>query len=368
VACSARARVRASTRRRSRELFPSELAGTPAFAEHVTLTQALSELPGEGIARAYDAGIDPDRGLPYVVSERLVFPTLSRYVAERGPLSPQAVAQSLEVAAAALDAAHARGIVHGNLKPDNLFVSFDNPRWTRLTDFCVARLRASSGVGPSSLLGFSAPEAAAGFETQASDRYALGLLTFFALVGGPWHSAFRATDGLANSRSRIASERARALGGKLEPSLDPWFSRVLAADAEARYPSGQEMAHAFVELLFGGATLEGPAREPSPEMADTARPDGTRPYAPPQSLPTAGPAFASTLSMSRAGSSLASAPEGGEKGAATSTRKPTLPELAETLRAAGIPAPVRPSARLLLFAGGALVVLLVALGAWLLRG
>lgn len=280
------------------KFFDPALGAEPAWSEHVALTKALSELPGDGIARAYDCGIEPGLGRPYVASERLVFPTLARYIAEKGPLTPTAFAECLETVTVALDTAHGTGIVHANLKPHNLFVSVDNPRWARLTDFCVGRLRATAQAGPGAMLGWSAPEAAAGFATPASDRYALALLAFFAIVGSPWHSVLRGSDGKSPDSSlpsRVASERAKILGGTLDPALDAWFAKALAADPDARFESGRRMLHAFVEALWGGATLEAPARSDKPRVDPIAATS----KAPPVSLPAAGPEYWSTLEMAK---------------------------------------------------------------------
>jgi len=314
------------------KLFDAALREEPGWSEHVKLTTALAELPGDGIARAYDAGIDPVLGRPYVASERLVFPTLARYVAERGPFKPSAFAEALATLAGALDTAHAAGIVHGNLKPQNLFVSVDNPRWARITDFCVGRLRAGAHAGPSAILGFSAPEAAAGFETPSSDSYSLALLTFFAIVGSPWHSAFR---GGADGRnpdgprpSRIASERAAALGGALDPGLDPWFSRALAADPSARFPNAREMVRAFGEALWSGPTVEVAIRSAPPSA------DGRLP---PLSMPLQGLAHASTLEMDaqgpHVGAEVVPAPPGSGQ-APTTASLPLTPPLPLAFRVA----------------------------------
>src|SRR5262249_12216911 len=147
------------------KILAPALGEGPAWTEYVTLAKALAELPGEGIARAYDLGIDPVIERPYIASERLVFPTLPRYVTERGAIPLRLLAQALETLAGALDAAHGAGIVHGGLKPQNVFVSVDNPRWARVTDFALGRLRAEIGAGPGSLLGWSAPEASGGQST-----------------------------------------------------------------------------------------------------------------------------------------------------------------------------------------------------------
>jgi serine/threonine-protein kinase len=214
--------------------------------------QALSELPGDGIARTYDAGIEPSLGRPYIASERLTFPTLARYVQERGAMPLRALAAALETLATALDTAHDAGFVHGNLKPQNVFISFDHPHWARITDFGLGELRTATGTGPPSLLGWSAPETASSPPTPASDRYSLALVCFFAATGSPWYSALRYGDtGTPESDqpSHRASARARAFGGELGAEFDPWFARALAKEPSARFGSTAEMARAFSALL-----------------------------------------------------------------------------------------------------------------------
>jgi serine/threonine protein kinase len=249
------------------KFFDPAFGAEPAWSEHVRITRALSELPGDGVARAYDFGVESAFRRPYVASERITFPTLARYVADRGCLSLRAVAQSLETLAGGLDTAHAAGIVHGGLKPQNVFISFENPRWARFTDFGVARLRAQNRQAPPSVLGWGPPEAAEGVLTAAGDRYALGLLCFFAATGMPWYSALRVREEPASDprrAARLASERAKSQGGELDPVFDAWFERALAADPNERFPTALEMARAFLAAFAGGPTAAQPARPALP--------------------------------------------------------------------------------------------------------
>lgn len=270
------------------KLFDAALGLEPAWSEHAALTRKLSELPGDGLARAYDLGIEPKLGRPYVASERLTFPTITRYVSERGPLPLRVLAQALTTLAGALDAAHGAGIVHGGLKPQNVFVSFDNPQWARLTDFGVTRLRHAAGRGPAQLLGFSAPEGAA---TPAADRYALGLVCFFGATGIPWYTAFRGGDETGDRLvTRLASDRARSQGAELEPLFDAWFARALHADPTARFTTTVEMADAFVEIFTGAPTAEMPARPSLSRASATASlPAPTRSSLPPARTPSSSP-------------------------------------------------------------------------------
>jgi serine/threonine-protein kinase len=255
------------------KFFDPAFAAEPAWSEHAELTRRVSELAGDSIARAYDIGLEPAYRRPYVASERVTFPTLARSVSARGPLSLRAVAHALETLARGLDTAHAAGIVHGGLKPQNVFVAFDNPRWVRITDFGVARLRAASGRGPASVLGWSAPESSKGESSAASDRYTLGLLCFFAATGLSWFSALKAFDAPASEQqrgARRASERAGSQGAELDPSFDAWFERALAPDPAARFATATEMARAFLDVFAGGPTAGMPARNLDAATAATA--------------------------------------------------------------------------------------------------
>jgi serine/threonine-protein kinase len=220
-----------------------------AWERFQEVTRTLARVQSNGIAKSYDVGMNESR--PFFATERTVFPTLSRFIAERGPLTPHAFSDALGTLAGALDAAHAAGIVHGNLKPQNVFVSFDNAGWARLTDFGLAELRAANHVPNPRTLGWNAPEVTPASPIFASDLYCLGLLSFFALSGTPWFSAQRATTASGTPRPLLASERAKSFGGEISPSLDAWFARALDREPEKRFPNAASMARAFVEAMDG---------------------------------------------------------------------------------------------------------------------
>jgi len=320
------------------KILDPALALEPAFGDYCRAVRALSALPGDGLARAYDLGVESTLKRPYVASERITFPTLSRYVSERGPLPLRVLGPALTTLGAALDAAHGARIVHGGLKPQNVFVSFDEPRWARITDFALGRLRAAAGRGPASLLGWSAPEAAAGESTAASDLYALGLVCFFAATGIPW---FNALHGVAESegsqsRQRLASERARSQGGELDPLFDAWFDKALALDPNARFASATEMARAFLDVFTGAPTAEMPARSLQIPLTGTLPLQGVKTPLAPANAP--GDFLAATLPLpassrsSRPPAQSSSAPPP-SPGAAYVSSVPPLPPLPPVSRA-----------------------------------
>jgi serine/threonine-protein kinase len=231
------------------KLFDTALVrDAEAWQRFATLTSSLASVMSDGIAKSYQVGTSDGR--PFVASERCLFPTLSRYIADRGAPGARAFRETLRTLGGALDAAHAVGIVHGNLKPQNVFVSLDNPSWARLTDFGLAELREACGINPPRTLGWNAPEVSPGVPTAASDLFALGLVTFFALSGSPWYSAQRSKTSTGD-HSRAASARARAFGGEIPPALDAWFDRALAREPAERFANAAEMANAFAMALEG---------------------------------------------------------------------------------------------------------------------
>jgi serine/threonine protein kinase len=239
--------------------WPNALAQAEIWSALQHTARTASGLGVEGVARAYDFGIDANSARPFFVAERIPWSSLADRVRLRGPLTPADMATALEVLARALDAAHAAGIVHRDLKPENVFVSPENAAWVRVSDFGVALVRSASPPPPGwgGTVGWVAPDAADpnARSTPAMDIFAVGLITFFALSGGALHRAARATpiDPGAlwqelTAPLDSASVRARELGASLDPAFDAWFQRAVAPQPQARFGSVAEMASAFVAI------------------------------------------------------------------------------------------------------------------------
>ena len=239
--------------------WPHALNQTEMWSALQQTARTASSLGVEGVARAYDFGIDANAARPFVVTERVSWTSLADRVRVRGPLTPADMATALEVLGRALDAAHAAGIVHRDLKPENVFVAPENASWVRVSDFGTALLRSASPPPPGwgGTVGWVGPDAADpnARSTPAMDVFALGLVTFFALSGGALHRAARATPidpGLLwqelGAPLDSASARARELGISIDPAFDPWFQRAVAAAPQARFNSVGEMASGFVAI------------------------------------------------------------------------------------------------------------------------
>ena len=207
-----------------------------ALSEYQSLARQASGLGVEGIARAYDFGIDANNGAPFSTAERIGWASLDRRVLAQGPLGVADLSRALSVLARALDAAHAAKVLHRDLKPQNVFISPDNPEWVRITDFGVSAVRrgAPEALGWGGPPGYTPPDAvdASAPGTPGVDLFALGVIAFFALTRATPFRSLRSPgfdpnahwSELNQSLSPV-SERAKEVGVALDPAFDPWFMR-----------------------------------------------------------------------------------------------------------------------------------------------
>ncbi|MDX6467752.1 MAG: eukaryotic-like serine/threonine-protein kinase [Gaiellaceae bacterium] len=146
-----------------------------------------ARLAHPNVVRIYDVGEDDD-GRPFIAMEYVEGETLAEAVARRGPLPPREVAELGIQACRALAAAHEAGLVHRDVKPQNLLLRSDGV--LKLGDFGVAvGLEGTRLTMVGTVLGtaaYLAPEQARGEEvTAAADVYGLGAVLYELLTGTP---------------------------------------------------------------------------------------------------------------------------------------------------------------------------------------
>ena len=146
--------------------------------------QAVRQLSHPNIVGVYD--VVDDGPWSFVVMEYVPGPDLAVRVRQRGPLDPDATARLGREITAALAAAHRLGIVHRDVKPQNILLAPDGR--ARLTDFGSARLAGQETVtqtgGLVGTVDYAAPEQLAGARGDARvDEYALGVTLYYALTG-----------------------------------------------------------------------------------------------------------------------------------------------------------------------------------------
>jgi serine/threonine protein kinase len=183
-----RARDRVLDRQVAVKLLDGKYARDPeALARFRAEAQNAGCLTHVNIARVYDFGEPGEDNLPFLVMELVEGPTLADVLAG-GPLDPGRAMDILAQAAAGLQAAHAAGIVHRDIKPGNLLLGPGGI--VKVADFGISHTVDSTPMTCTGIVigspGYVAPERASGARaSQASDLYALGVVAYECLAGAP---------------------------------------------------------------------------------------------------------------------------------------------------------------------------------------
>src|SRR2546423_725520 len=188
--------------------------------------------------------------------------TLGRRVRQRGPLPHDAAARLLEEVARALAYAHDRGVVHRDVKPDNILLDLATGR-ALVSDFGIARVGSDTTTGPQRVVGtaeFMSPEQVLGERVDPrSDLYSLGVVGFFTLSGELPFVGPNDMSVLARHVSEPPPPLASVAPG-VPPRLAATIDRCLAKDPDARFPNGEALADAVAAGIVA-------ALERIPELA-----------------------------------------------------------------------------------------------------
>ena len=144
--------------------------------------QAAAGLIHPNIVNVYDVG--EDRGLNYMVMELVEGITLKEYIERKGRLSHKETISIAIQMCSGIGAAHASGIIHRDIKPQNIIISKDGK--VKVTDFGIAKAATSNTI-TSNVMGSvhntSPEQARGGFSDEKSDVYSLGITLFEMLTG-----------------------------------------------------------------------------------------------------------------------------------------------------------------------------------------
>jgi hypothetical protein len=229
------------------------------FAESV----ATGRVEHPNIVRFYDFGYDAN-GSAYLVMELLEGETLRKRLDRQRKLHiPLAIDIARQIARG-LHAAHARGVVHRDLKPDNIFLSFHpaNPDsvTVKLIDFGIAKIQGQGAMltHQGDLLGtpaYMAPEQgrAASESDGRSDLYSLGCILFEMVCGVVPYPGNVVETLLAHQTAERPP--ARALNPQVSTALDAIIDALLAREPEKRPQTGGNVASALRELDGASARL-----------------------------------------------------------------------------------------------------------------
>jgi serine/threonine-protein kinase len=259
--------VDTTTRRRRalKVMLPSVVASAEMQARFRLEATVAADIESDHIVEVFDAGIDSESGAPFLVMELLRGEDLQALLDDRKRLPAEEVIPILAQAASALDKTHAAGVVHRDLKPDNLFLAQrdDGSPKLKILDFGIAKVVAESGqAAPKTrILGtpmYMSPEQIRGDGDigPRADLYALGHIAFTLLVGRGYWSENAADDQVYALMTKIvagapepASTRAERLGGELPARFDEWFTRATAVDSSDRHASATELVESLAQVF-----------------------------------------------------------------------------------------------------------------------
>jgi serine/threonine-protein kinase len=229
------------------KLFRPELAIGEARERFLREARVVGQLTHPNIITLHDMGIEESTQTPYLVMEFIDGTPLDRLL-EKGTLPLPRACAWIAHAAEALEAAHTRGVIHGDVKPANILITADGK--VKLTDFGMARV-AKRDTGDSPLLGTPAywcPEQIMGRPQDArSDIFSLGVVLYEMVTGTRPFEA----DSLQGVCNRVLSSTVM-MPSQLQPSIPTSFDEIIAAclakNPETRLSSGEKLAQMLYPL------------------------------------------------------------------------------------------------------------------------
>jgi serine/threonine protein kinase len=273
------------------KLLPPASAGDPDYrARFLREMRVAAAIDHPNIVPIYRAG--EDRGQLYLAMRYVHASDLRRALASEGRLEPGRALAILDQVARALDTAHARGLVHRDVKPGNILLAppvlDGDPEHVYLVDFGLARDDSDdrSIGGGGWFLGtprYAAPEQAAGRPVDGrTDGYALGCVLHECLTGrppfpdGPGEAVLLAH--LEATPPRVTAQRP-----DLPPAIDQVVARAMAKAPEDRFPSCRALITAARQAL---TQTSSPVPAPPPGGSPTSNPQA--PATPAPATPASG--------------------------------------------------------------------------------
>jgi serine/threonine-protein kinase len=282
-----------------REVYSSDPKFVTRFQREA---RAASALQHPNIVQVFDYGQSADSY--YIVMEYIDGMDLRRYLKRRGVLPIERAIQIARDVSLGLGAAHRRGIVHRDVKPQNIMLNDDG--LVKLTDFGIASMYKDADAERLTTTGMTlgtvqyyAPEQAQGEIVRPSaDIYALGIVMYETLTG---QTPFDGETPVAVAMKHIQEipEAPSSLNPRIPPSLERIIMRCLEKDPQARFRDGDTLAAALDNFLRSPARRPGVASGvgdavglygPTGSGPVRAGPSGPRPGAYPSGqAPTSGP-------------------------------------------------------------------------------
>lgn len=218
--------------------------------------QAAGRLSHPGIVTIFDADVDRADNTPFIVMEFVDGKSLDQCIATQpdNRLDRTIAIGLIQQIAAALDYAHAHGIVHRDIKPANILVTGDGQ--IKIADFGIAKLARAEATLPGYLLGtpaYMSPEQLSGKPVDGrSDLFSLGVIAYWLLTGQKPFTGETITEVSIQVATKEPCAPSQAAPG-LSADFDQVLARALAKDPAQRYQSGRDFAADLDDVNSGRA-------------------------------------------------------------------------------------------------------------------
>lgn len=235
--------------------------------------QAVAMLSHANIVSIYDVGRGP--AVDYIVMELIEGITLKMYMKTQGRLKPKECVHFVTQIARALSHAHARGIVHRDIKPQNIMICMDGS--VKVADFGIAHLENTQAAENSVAVGsvhYISPEQARGQNVDArTDLYSLGVVMYEMLTG---QLPYVGEDAQAVALQHISANPTRPteLNPDIPPALERITMKAMCADIDQRYQTADELLKDLDEyrLSMTGQLSDSAPQEPVPAVPRDVEP------------------------------------------------------------------------------------------------
>ncbi|MBX3273706.1 MAG: serine/threonine protein kinase [Sandaracinaceae bacterium] len=220
--------------------------------------RAAARLSHPSIVAVYDVGEEESVG-PYLVFEYVAGSSLKQILRGRGPLSPHDAVRLARQIANALDTAHQAGVIHRDVKPDNILVSAAGD--AKLADFGVARVPDAALTKEGQFLGtpcYAAPETLGeGVYGPQTDHFSFAAVVYEVVSGVrafPGDDAISVAHHVVHDTPVPPSEVAG--DAKIPKAVDRVIQRGLEKDASLRYATANELVDALASAYIDAGLLE----------------------------------------------------------------------------------------------------------------
>lgn len=245
----------------------------PGLIRFTQEARIAGKLDSPHVVMVYELARDPESHVPFHVMELLEGESVSAAIARLGALDPDIAARIAVQACAGLAAAHAAGVVHRDVKPDNLFLArVDDELIVKVLDFGIAKIRESGPMAGNltvpanpmthtgQVLGtplFMAPEQIGGAKHADArcDVYAMGVTLFAMLAGAPPHANIKSFAELLHTLSTAPTMPLRLMAPWVPEQLAAIVDKARSLELKDRYADAAALHAALLEVVPEGTKL-----------------------------------------------------------------------------------------------------------------